>query len=128
MMTCKTNENQELRELTYGITISVRPAYNEHGRPDIGVRGAVGGDVRNDFVKDSRGEPWLIAGDIISLETGNKVTSMHALQLMAPNDIVVKLRAQALLSTGFENPCLGVRRVATISVINDELIFVKLAD
>ena len=127
MMTYANNENQELRELTSGITISARPAYNDHG-PDIGIRGAVGGDVRNDFVKDAKGNPWLIAGDIFSMETGNRVTSLHALRRMAPNDIVVKLRGQALLSTGLEQPCLGIRRVATVNVVNDELVLVRLAD
>ncbi|MBQ8626874.1 MAG: hypothetical protein IJ419_11995 [Agathobacter sp.] len=126
-MTNTTNQNNELRELTYGITISARPAYNGHG-PDIGVRGAVGGDVRNDFVKDSQGNPWLIAGDIISVETGDAITSLHVLRHMAPNDIVVKLRGQALLSTGLERPCLGIRRVATVNVVSDELVLVRLAD
>lgn len=129
MMVYNYDNTKELKELTCGITISVRQAYNENGSPDIGIRGAVDGDVRRDFVTDSVRNNWLIAGDIFSTKSGvRRITSIHSFKHLAPNDIVVELRGQSLLNEGIGHAELGTRHVATINVVSDELVLIRLAD
>jgi hypothetical protein len=118
------NHINKLTAATDNIPVSYRLAYNDG--PDVGVRGAINDNLTSDliFIDDVA---WLIAGDvrhIVSRDRLKRVAHIHNAML---NDLVVELRAQAIVGGKTLIAHLGTHKVVDRKVINDECGILYLA-
>lgn len=110
------NHIEKLIEATNGIEVSYQLAFDSSGSPDIGIRGAINGDINsNSIIIDDI--VWLIAGDIINAATGTRITDIHEMKWHKPNSIYINLRAQSIIAGTIVQIHLGRKNVTKITKI-----------
>ena len=113
-------EIAQLREATNGMILAFSFAWDNG--PDIGVRksGEIGKhDPRADSILVND-HCWLIAGDVLdalSYERFNRVSRVFRAN---PAELLVRVRAQALVRGSMVQIDLGTHKVKSMHKINDE--------
>lgn len=112
------NHIEKLNEATKELRVSYRYAYNDG--PDIGVRGynlneKVDGICYQGCLDDTvviDGIAWLIAGDIWSIVTTERVRDLEVMPVADLDNLRVPVRAQACVGNRVVIVRLGTRRIS----------------
>lgn len=114
---------EALSKQAKGITVSYSLAFNEGGRPAVGIR-----KHRSDTMSDSiviDGVAWLIAGD--AFEDGKPLDTVSAISDADVASLTVELRAQAIICCNVVHVHLGSHKVASREILCDERGLLHLA-
>jgi hypothetical protein len=101
-----TNHIIRLNDAVSSLSVRYSLAFNEGGRPSVGVRGVFGKTdcvIVDDIV-------WLIAGDVM-YRNGTEINSVSEISKADISDMKVSVRAQAMVACNIVTVDLGIRNI-----------------